>query len=148
MKPSPWTGDKYGVNSEAFVVLRCAVPQSLVLHELIQRNCRWWKGGKHANQPTAKAQHRSGAQPCWLWCGTTAHLLPGPALCSPLSVPQSHSPSSPAHRGLVGEMWLCLWVAFPIVLFYVFLKEMSSNLPGAAPASGPEVWRGGAVTSG
>lgn len=105
-------------------------------------------GGRGENMPTNQQQKPSTeAEPSPAGCGVVPLLTSCPALPCAHPCP-SHSPSAPAHRGLVGEMWLCLWVAFPIVLFYVFLQEMSSNLPGAAPASGPEVWRGGAATSG
>lgn len=147
VKNSPWTRDKYGVNSEAFVVLRCAVPGSLVLHELIQRNCLWWEGGKHADQPTAAALHQSGAQPCWLWswyCCSAPPAWPCPVLtvCS-AAPPLWHTVGWP-----VRDAALSLGMAFPIGWLYLFLKEISNNLQGAGPTSGPEVWRGGAATSG
>lgn len=107
-------------------------------------------GGGKTCQPTnskSPAPKRSPALLAVVWYHCSPPAWPCPVL-TPVcpTVPQPLLSSTP----WVGrwDVALSLWVAFPIVLFYVFLKEMSSNLPGAAPASGPEVWRGGAATSG
>lgn len=108
MKPSPWTGDKYGVNSEAFVVLRCAVPESLVL--LIQSTSSSREtaiGGRGENMPTNQQQKPSTeAEPSPAGCGVV------PLLTSCLALPcahpcLSHSPTAPPLQHTVGWSVRC-----------------------------------------
>lgn len=66
-------------------------------------------GGRGENMPTNQQQKPSTeAEPSPAGCGVVPLLTSCPAL--PCAHPcLSHSPSAPAHRGLVGEMWLCLF---------------------------------------